>query len=108
MFGLAETKEMITEKWFAGKGREAEAEEMFSLFDRKEKGLVGLNEIGGLFLLTNTSTLSSATQTSWSLSRRPISIRMASSMRKNSSQSSVTSDKFIYENQKRACILCRL
>lgn len=34
-FTLAETKEMITEKWFIGKGREAEAEEMFALFDRK-------------------------------------------------------------------------
>lgn len=49
VFSLAETKEMITEKWFAGKGREAEAEEMFALFDRKEKGLVGLNEIKNIF-----------------------------------------------------------
>lgn len=49
VFTLAETKEMITEKWFAGKGREAEAEEMFQLFDRKEKGLVGLNEIKNIF-----------------------------------------------------------
>lgn len=40
---------MITRQWFDGKGREAEAEEMFTLFDRKERGLVGLAEIKHVF-----------------------------------------------------------
>lgn len=40
---------MITRQWFDGKGREAEAEEMFTLFDRKERGLVGLGEIKHVF-----------------------------------------------------------
>ena len=40
---------MITRQWFDGKGREAEAEEMFTLFDRKERGLVGLTEIKHVF-----------------------------------------------------------
>ena len=33
---------MIHKKWFDGRGREDEAMDMFALFDRKEKGLVGL------------------------------------------------------------------
>jgi len=42
-FGLSEVIEMITKKWFFGRGREEEALDMFALFDRKERGLVGIN-----------------------------------------------------------------
>lgn len=48
-FSLSEVLEMIQKKWFDGKGREDEALDMFSLFDRKEKGLIGLNEIKQVF-----------------------------------------------------------
>lgn len=41
--------DLITKKWFFGRGREEEALDMFALFDRKEKGLVGLNEIKSVF-----------------------------------------------------------
>ena len=40
---------MIHKKWFDGRGREDEAMDMFALFDRKEKGLIGLNEIKQVF-----------------------------------------------------------
>jgi Ca2+-binding EF-hand superfamily protein len=41
--------DLITKKWFFGRGREEEAMDMFALFDRKEKGLVGINEIKSVF-----------------------------------------------------------
>jgi hypothetical protein len=34
-FSLQEVIDLICRKWFVGKGRDAEAEEMFKLFDRK-------------------------------------------------------------------------
>ena len=40
---------MVTKKWFFGKGREEEAFDLFTLFDRKERGLVGLNDIKSVF-----------------------------------------------------------
>lgn len=40
---------MIQKKWFEGRGREDEALDMFTLFDRKEKGLIGLAEIKQVF-----------------------------------------------------------
>lgn len=40
---------MIHKKWFDGRGREDEAMDMFALFDRKEKGLIGLNQIKQVF-----------------------------------------------------------
>jgi Ca2+-binding EF-hand superfamily protein len=48
-FSLSEVIDLITKKWFFGRGREEEALDMFALFDRKEKGLVGLNEIKNVF-----------------------------------------------------------
>lgn len=49
MFSLGDVVEMITKKWFFGKGREEEACDLFTLFDRKERGLVGLNDIKSVF-----------------------------------------------------------
>ncbi|KRX01927.1 hypothetical protein PPERSA_05766 [Pseudocohnilembus persalinus] len=46
-FTLEEVIELITKKWFSG-GKEAEANEIFKLFDKKGKG-VGLNEIKQVF-----------------------------------------------------------
>jgi len=48
-FSLVEVMDLITKKWFFGRGREEEAMDMFALFDRKEKGLVGINEIKSVF-----------------------------------------------------------
>jgi Ca2+-binding EF-hand superfamily protein len=48
-FSLSEVVDLITKKWFFGRGREEEALDMFALFDRKEKGLVGINEIKAVF-----------------------------------------------------------
>ena len=48
-FMLSEVMELITKKWFHGRGREEEAAEMFNLFDKKEKGLVGIQEIRNVF-----------------------------------------------------------
>ena len=48
-FSLSEVIEMVTKKWFFGRGREEEALDMFALFDRKERGLVGINEIKSVF-----------------------------------------------------------
>lgn len=48
-FSLSDVVEMITKKWFYGKGREEEAFDLFTLFDRKQRGLVGLNDIKGVF-----------------------------------------------------------
>jgi hypothetical protein len=46
---LSEVIDLITKKWFFGRGREEEALDMFTLFDRKERGLVGINEIKNVF-----------------------------------------------------------
>ena len=46
---MSEVVEMVTKKWFYGRGREEEALDMFALFDRKERGLVGINEIKSVF-----------------------------------------------------------
>ena len=46
---LSEVLDLIHKKWFYGKGREEEAMDMFALFDRKEKGLVGIAEIKQVF-----------------------------------------------------------
>ena len=48
-FSLSDVVEMITKKWFFGKGREEEAFDLFTLFDRKERSLVGLNDIKNVF-----------------------------------------------------------
>ena len=40
---------MITKKWFFGRGREEEAVDLFTLFDKKERGMVGLNDIKSVF-----------------------------------------------------------
>ena len=48
-FSLSEVVDMVTKKWFFGRGREEEALDMFALFDRKERGLVGINEIKSVF-----------------------------------------------------------
>lgn len=48
-FSLPDTEEMIQRKWFDGRGKEDEAMDMFTLFDRKQKGLVGLAEIKQVF-----------------------------------------------------------
>ena len=48
-FSQNEVLQIIHKKWFDGRGREDEAMDMFALFDRKEKGLVGLAEIKQVF-----------------------------------------------------------
>ena len=40
---------MIHKKWFDGRGREDEAYDMFALFDRKEKGMIGIHQIKQVF-----------------------------------------------------------
>ena len=40
---------MIQRRWFEGRGKQDEAGDMFAMFDRKEKGLVGLAEIKQVF-----------------------------------------------------------
>ena len=40
---------MITKKWFFGRGREEEDVDLFTLFDKKERGMVGLNDIKSVF-----------------------------------------------------------
>ena len=40
---------MITKKWFFGRGMEEEAVDLFTLFDKKERGMVGLNDIKSVF-----------------------------------------------------------
>ena len=46
---ISEVLELVHKKWFYGRGREEEAIDMFNLFDRKEKGLIGLAEIKQVF-----------------------------------------------------------
>ena len=46
---LQETIDMIHKKWFDGRGREDQAMDMFALFDRKERGMIGINEIKQVF-----------------------------------------------------------
>ena len=48
-FMQTEVLDLIHKKWFYNKGKEEEAMDMFALFDRKEKGLVGMAEIKQVF-----------------------------------------------------------
>ncbi len=48
-FMLGEVMELITKKWFHGRGREEEAAEMFNLFDKKDKGKININDIKNVF-----------------------------------------------------------
>lgn len=48
-FSLSDVQDMVIKKWFDDHGREDEALDMFALFDKKEKGLIGVGEIRQVF-----------------------------------------------------------